>query len=505
MVKGRKTAAQSERPATGAITKSVEGCEAEINDPLFSEEIIGFVATKNEDGKVEIIKTPKFNMSARYFMLTYKTHLNKEKYIEWFKNEIWGGKDVAFIRLAHENGKEDKITPYEHTHVLVDLGVNRVWKDCGRKFDFCNEIGGEWIHPHINRYKTLKHFKNGRNYIAKEDPDNEDLKDDDMGKIIADIMSLSMEEAAAKYGKDDKGKASLAKVFQVCSIKKLLGNKEEEEEVEWEEIENPHPHQLELIKEMEYPANDRTIIGYIGEKGSEGKSRLGRHLATKGDKKWIYVNMLKDVSSSMLLLLLAIHKGWTGYGIFVNVSRGDKISKEFFSILENLKDKQLQTLKFMPQSLKLKKPPHIIVAMNFMPYTNGLSLDRWDLRIIQNDGRLYKYPAEDLEYHDLMGTKPTFSELRKLPKIGFLFKKAKTNKSIRDSFAQRRGYENHEHMIMVLETKKREREFRSASAYAPRPKDIKIPSETEVPRRKPIARKDVLPSIQKPVDTSGHE
>jgi len=505
MGKGRKSAAASARPPTGAITKSIEGCEAKKNDPLFSEEIIGFVAVKNDNGKMEIKETSTFNMSARYFMLTYKTHLNKEKYIQWFKDEIWGGKDVAFIRLAHENGKGDEITPYEHTHVLVDLGANRTWKDCGRKFDFCNEIDGEWIHPHINRYKTIKHFRNGRNYIAKEDPDNEDLKDDDMKGIIDDIMTLSIEEAAAKYGKDDKGKASLAKIYQVCSIKKILGSKEKEVEIKHEDIENPYPHQSELIKEMEYPANDRTIIGYIGERGCEGKSRVGRALATRGDKKWIYVNMLKDVSSSMLLLLLEIHKGWTGYGIFVNVSKGDKITKEFFGILENLKDKNLQTLKFMPQSLKLEKPPHIIVAMNFMPYTNSLSLDRWDLRIIQNNGHLYRYPAEDLEYHDLQGTRPTFGELRRLPKIGFLFKKAKTNKSIRDSYAQRRGYENHEHMVMTLETKKREKEFRSASAYAPRPKDIKIPSETEAPRRKPLPRKDVLSSIQKPVDTSGPE
>ena len=110
----------------------------------------------------DVFKNTKF--ANRRALLTYKTHLDKDAWIEWITTKTKGTPD--FVRLAHETG--DKTNPYDHTHCVVDFG--KVLQTINMSyFDYEN------IHPHIRVLKNAKALKDAKTYIAKEDPANKDL------------------------------------------------------------------------------------------------------------------------------------------------------------------------------------------------------------------------------------------------------------------------------------------------------------------------------------------
>ena len=60
----------------------------------------------------------KTKIANRRILLTYKTHLDKDAWIEWISTKTRITPD--FVRLAHETG--DKTNPYNHTHCVIDFG-----------------------------------------------------------------------------------------------------------------------------------------------------------------------------------------------------------------------------------------------------------------------------------------------------------------------------------------------------------------------------------------------
>ena len=106
----------------------------------------------------------KTKFANRRALLTYKTHLDKDAWIEWISTKT--GLTPDFVRLAHETG--DKTNPYNHTHCVIDFG--KVFQTINMSyFDYEN------IHPHIRVLKSAKALKDAKTYIAKEDPANKDL------------------------------------------------------------------------------------------------------------------------------------------------------------------------------------------------------------------------------------------------------------------------------------------------------------------------------------------
>ena len=87
--------------------------------------------------------------------------MDKEEYTAWINKK----KEVSFIRLAHETGKEGE---YKHTHVLLELKEQLVTRDM-KWFDY-----GE-LHPNIEYLRPGKAWRARVKYIAKEDLDNQDL------------------------------------------------------------------------------------------------------------------------------------------------------------------------------------------------------------------------------------------------------------------------------------------------------------------------------------------
>lgn len=99
----------------------------------------------------------KFSLRHKRIMLTYKTHIDKKKLVQFLNTVL----PVRFYGVCHETGNEE--FAYLHTHALIWFGpVQPNIKNC-RRLDY------EGIHPHIKRIIDDGHWANSVTYIQKED------------------------------------------------------------------------------------------------------------------------------------------------------------------------------------------------------------------------------------------------------------------------------------------------------------------------------------------------
>jgi hypothetical protein len=111
-----------------------------------------------------------FRVASKHFLLTYKTHIDKDE-LSLFLNKIKENCGVLRFIAAHETA--DKKNPYSHTHAYVCFEKKFESTDC-RIFDYFSKIMDGMIHPHIRI--CGKNLRNLFMYLAKEDPANAYLK-----------------------------------------------------------------------------------------------------------------------------------------------------------------------------------------------------------------------------------------------------------------------------------------------------------------------------------------
>jgi len=125
------------------------------------ENILGDESENFQD--IEEFKNAEENKMLKnsQFLLTYKTHINKEKLLD--KLIAIKGKGYKKYLAAHEN--VDMKHAYKHTHVYIHFGFEFT-SDNFRIFDWRDEEN-HVIHPHIR--VCGKNIKKLIQYLAKED------------------------------------------------------------------------------------------------------------------------------------------------------------------------------------------------------------------------------------------------------------------------------------------------------------------------------------------------
>lgn len=99
----------------------------------------------------------EFRLQAKRFLLTYKTHIDKEELAKFIQRKL---KCEAHVKICHETSKDG----YQHTHCAVLSPKKPNIRD-SRFFDF------KEVHPNIKVPETTEHFKNQVKYIEKQDED----------------------------------------------------------------------------------------------------------------------------------------------------------------------------------------------------------------------------------------------------------------------------------------------------------------------------------------------
>lgn len=307
---------------------------------------------KNEEDK-------KFIFANQKVLLTYKTHLNKLKYIDWIQELTC--LTMKFIRLAHEIGLNDDKFPYEHTHILVDFGKPFRTRDI-RKFDY------EDIHPHIKFVKDKKHWNSNLQYIAKEDIENKDL-------LI--IPSFS----GAVWACESKSEAlTLAtKPSEVMGILTMYQNKPRiHTDIEVMDLNCFHPWQTSILDIILGKPHPRKILWIYDPDGNSGKSRLTKYLhANRLAYALSNVGGMKDFGT---IVENALDNEWDGRCMIFDLPRSAE-TKSFYEPLEAIKNGMITSTKYVGGTSVINNP-HIVVLCNFLPILENMTWDRWDIYMI---------------------------------------------------------------------------------------------------------------------------
>lgn len=333
-----------------------------------------------------------FKMKNQKIMLTYKTHLPKQEFIEWLSNKVKGQCKIKWIRCAHESG--DRKNNYLHTHVLVDFGKQYQCESC-RFFDY------EGIHPHIKKVKNMKHWRDSQRYLAKEDPENKDLND---------IKSTLVEEIWSFETLTD----ALSQAQRPCDVSgiKLLYDLKKKSEG-WmsvkesciKDIEDMYPWQKQMFLYTVKEPDNRKLFWIADPDGNNGKNEIQNFLVSSHPEKYCWINCEGTVNDIMHVFCKEINNGWRGNTIFINLAKSATSRSEMgqvYKLIENIKDGRISTTKY--DGFKVEGNPnfHVIIMSNTYPNVTSLIMDRWEIYVIKSKMLIYVDPNSLLKGKDEM-------------------------------------------------------------------------------------------------------
>lgn len=310
--------------------------------------------------------SPKFRFQNQRALLTYRTHLNKEEYCHHIARIT--RIEPAFIRLAHETGDEE--CQYLHTHVVVDFGKN--FQTTNERFFDYTLTDGSVIHPHIKVLKNRTALKDASKYIAKEDPENSDLANTtNVIDVIQGANSLN-EAFQLTIGEGAYKISSAMAIKTVFDAKKpdLLRRPPYSPTLEW---------QVDFINEMMHEPDFRSIIWYYDTIGNNHKTQLAKYMMRMDPIKWYVVKDMGTSRDSSTIIANAIVAGWQGYGIIIDLPRTAENHTRMYTYIEEIKDGFITAQKYSGRTIIFDNP-HVVVMANWLPLTECLSLDRWDIR-----------------------------------------------------------------------------------------------------------------------------
>lgn len=323
------------------------------------------------DLKEKEMYTGKWRCHNQKLMLTYKGHLDKFDYITWFEKTFFKPK---FIRLAHEVGESNPDVPYDHTHVLLDFGKRFDSKDChvfNYWTDQANKTMANQIHPNIKFIITSTHWDRSLNYIAKEDPENADLKKENKWFNLAKECN-TLAEAMEKC---------VQKPTDAAGVKLMYETLHQEKKKEPEPL-VLRPWQQEIYETI-HRCWTRKVYWFYDKKGAAGKSTFATWLKRTFPEK---VLLLTQIGGEYHLgtVLQTVFKTRPDIDtVIVDLPRGAQ-DKRIYGGLECLKNGAITALKYNGIDLDFNKC-HVIVMANFLPDFKEMSEDRWAIFSINNN------------------------------------------------------------------------------------------------------------------------
>lgn len=357
----------------------------------------------------DVLKTvddEKFRLQNKRIFLTYKDHLPKEHYIDWFRTKIYCG-TVTFIRLAHETG--DKSHNYNHTHVLIEVKDIISSKRVNYLDYLMEDETGKWnIHPNIKLVNSMAHFDRCKNYLAKEDKENDDLKETpNIVKVIWEKKTLKdallickspMEASGIKVLWENRPKVDYKPIivepkrpFQQEFLKSLGKYTEVDLSIPCTEVYqfNKESRKINwIIDDGGFWTNGCTM-NYDG--GNVGKSHLLDWLTQERpqDVLWLSnIGRVADVAENIRNVIE--EQEWNGKLCVLDLARNYKDRDSIYTPIENILDGKMTGTKFRGKSFYFPNKPKVWVSANFAPDCEASSEDRWNIFRINADGEFVK-------------------------------------------------------------------------------------------------------------------
>lgn len=330
-----------------------------------------------------------FRLQNRYIMLTYKHHIDKRNLREDITERT--GLQPTFIRSAHETG--DDANPYNHTHCVIDFGKSFQTRNC-RFFDIEPSLRhhniDETIHPHIQTYKNRADFENAKKYIAKEDPDNADLKEKPC--MIEGILNQDkLVDALKNYCKKPSDAMG---IMAIHALRPADYRTDKDDWTYWK----PRPWQEFVIFKIDEKPDGRSVYWIYDQKGKSGKSVLGDYLDDHPDycDKVYFTDDMGNSRECATIMESLFAGGWRGNTIIVDLTRCTEHHDRMYDYLEKVANGRITSQKYRGKRIKFNKP-HVFVMANYLPHYDKMSLDRWQIYEIENNTEIRKMTIDEVK------------------------------------------------------------------------------------------------------------
>jgi len=342
-----------------------------------------------------------FRIQNKYLHLTYAGWLDKAKWMEWIEKQTGGRrgvKKIEWMRLAHETG--DKNHNYNHTHCAVKFYDNFSSKN-PRIFDYESPPDATGVkvnpHPHIQKVMNMSHWNRVKEYIAKEDPENADLRVTKRTFSVVKIWNEhTLGDALVNYAvkpSDVPGIAAAWKYKPNCGNKRVI----QAPTRDWQKC---------LIEVIKTDPDDRHILWVYDKDGGAGKTTVIKNVIREPTNDWTFVKDCTRAADFSRCISNALDGGWTGRGLFVEMSMSHDESEtqnELYSSIEAIKDGIITSSKYDSKSIEIPVNTWVVVFANRPPRVGALAEDRWiiwnlndlsKMNVMGNDVPLYKEHRE---------------------------------------------------------------------------------------------------------------
>lgn len=336
-----------------------------------------FSTPKEVDGK-------NFRIKSLKIFLTYKTHVNKTELFNYINNK----KDVKEFMIVHENGHDDPVTPYEHTHAYFHFFKALDTTNC-RYFDFDD------IHPHIS---AVRNTDRCLKYCRKEDvnPYTNIVDKEPFHKTVERVVDAKSDLDAIK---DCGGKMS--DVVGILAIRKKVEKSRSVSSGARYAFENAtlRQWQQDLLNYMESDDSDRHINWITNFDGNVGKTWF---------IKWLSINKPSVLpiqgSGRVGDIIFIVNNFLDEYEdpewIIFNLTRRSNNFDSIYEILEMIKDGFITSTKYQGRTRNFLSPK-VLVMSNQYPDLSQMSIDRWKIQNLDESGCLRPVTLEEVRRHSV--------------------------------------------------------------------------------------------------------
>lgn len=330
--------------------------------------------------ELKTLDDKKFRLQNQKFMLTYKSHVDKIA-LKAFLQNLSKTNCLTKFYCAHECGTDDPITPYEHSHAVVDFGYCFT-SSKARVFDFDN------IHPHISIIKDVSAWKKSCKYITKEDK-TVILDKTDPREVVTTEMIWDKPNIQEALREQPIGSATnIIAAYKFKPRKPVIPNVFEEDF---------YPFQKSIVEKTNLEPDSRSCHWLTETIGCKGKTQFARTLCILYPEKYYIFNSIGKISDFANNISNMLDSGFDGNTVFINLSRSYADRTALYEAIEILKDGFVTGTKYKG-GLFFWNNVHVWVFSNFPPMKVNdegvvtLSKDRWKEYRIGKDLELLDCP-----------------------------------------------------------------------------------------------------------------
>lgn len=152
------------------------------------------------------------------------------------------------------------------------------------------------------------------------------------------------------------------------------------------------PWQKDVVDKINDKPNDRKITMIVDKKGAKGKTYITQTLRALDPEKNIIINMAsaKDV-------YCVLSKAKSPKTLHIDLPRSIKDNDIDWTVIEAIKNGQFQSNKYSSRRICWRTKPHVIIYANRHLKYEKLSLDRWEIYVVNKANELVDVTAKNIE------------------------------------------------------------------------------------------------------------